>query len=56
MQVVIPHSIEIQDSLTPIGQKLFCYKSGVPPNYNEKEAEGKEDIGNEINRPEEMQN
>ena len=29
---------------TPIGQKLWYYKPGVPPNYYEKEAEGKEDI------------
>ena len=29
---------------TPIGQKLLSYKSGVPPNYYEKKAEGKVDI------------
>ena len=32
----------------PIGQNNFCYNSGVPPNYYAKEAEGKEDLREEL--------
>lgn len=40
-----PHSLrDAGHTQAPIGQKLLCYNSGVPPNYYEKMAEGKEDI------------